>query len=232
MLQIFRLAVFAAVLCSGLAGWSVSADDATKSKPRQVELDREQVIDRLLNEAAVHLGGHAVEQDLKKGRELLEEAVTYDSAVAKTALGSLLFRGVGGPKDIKRAIDLLETAAAQDDANAMEELFYIYVNGEGGVRKNIVLARIHAEIGSRLGHAPLMLLKAKFHNQGLDGRVDLSASWFYSDTAARLGDEEALDYVRELETRMTPQQVAEAKDRQWKWFENMIHFRIPPPRPE
>lgn len=109
-----------------------------------------------ISPAMVRLGkcyynGAGVEQNIKKARELFENAAKSNEAEAQLYLGHIYFKG--GKKNLEKAVKWYRKAAEQGNAEAQSCLAKCYKEGHG-VEKNMNLALHWYRNSAAQGYAP------------------------------------------------------------------------------
>lgn len=143
--------------------------------------------------AEMYLGGLGVVQDFRLALMYAGEAADRGSARAQYLLASMYRDGKGVEKDLEKAILMFRKAAEQDFAWAQYELGLIYYVGEGAPRDLIEAYRWMA----------LAALPRRDDRQEAE-----TPSSFVLD---------------EMEAKLTPDQLTEAKERVRQWHAAHTH---------
>jgi Sel1 repeat len=140
--------------------------------------------------------------------------------LSSAGVGHLVCRrsGEGVSRDDLEALKWIRKAAAQNPADAQFFLGVAYERGDAGVPRDYVEAvkwyRQAAEQGST--KAPLYLAIRYESGEGAPRDYEEAYMWF--SLAAAHGEQEAANKLDLIESRLTPEQRAEAqkKPREWK----------------
>jgi len=126
--------------------------------------------------------------------------------------------GEGVPKDASQAVTWYRKAAEQGYASAQFSLGFMYANGEG-VPKNASQAvtwyRKAAEQGDAKAQFNLGVMYA--NGEGVPKDYVQAAKWFYLGKANGVEADKA---IRQIESRMSHQQIEQAQALATQWWQN------------
>lgn len=151
--------------------------------------------------------------------KIFEEA-KLGNALAQVKIGEAYFVGKGVGLDLHEAVKWFLRAAEQGNANAQGLLGFAYFRGEGVV-KDYVVASKWLHLAAEQGHTVSQTFLAINYHNGQGVPKDLVESYKWFSIAASQGATTFNDQSRSaLESRMTPEQIQEAKNRAREWKEN------------
>lgn len=129
--------------------------------------------------AVMLVSGRGVEIDNKLAAEFFERVLPFDIQDSAHRLGILYFQGLGVEKDIKRGLELFALAGKKDPA-VYYHLGQIFCKGLGGVKQDLVQARLWYRTAGENGHVFSQFKYANmcFQGTGGDKSIRLGAEWF------------------------------------------------------
>ena len=133
-------------------------------------------------------------------------------AVAQLELGGIYLKGEGVTKDVAEAVKWLSKAAELGNGEAQMMLGGIYISGRG-VLKNSVEAAKWFMMSAEQGNAAAQCQIGRMHLTGVGVPKDDVEAYKWSTLAATQGDAAAKKVIAFLLIRMSPQQIAEGKQR-------------------
>jgi len=138
-------------------------------------------------------------------------------ARAQVYLGLLYEKGNGVPQNDVQAVKWYRLAAKQGDALGQWYLGEMYAEGRGVPQNNVQAVkwyRLAAEQGDQLGQWSL----GEMYYEGRGVPQDYVIAHMWVNLAASQGVENAVKIRDKIATKMTPDQIAEAKRlaREWK----------------
>ena len=196
------------------------------------------------NLGSMYLAGRGVEQSDALGAKWLSSAAQLGVPEAQYALGTLYANGRGVPRDDAQALKWMKVSAAQGYTPAQLALGKMYEAGAAGARNYAEATRIFRSVDTpaawyQLGlmyqqglgvaaseaEAAVWWLKAaqsgSTEAQAAIGRLyqdrDPAEAYSWFALAAASGDKESAAAMSELEPRLTPEQLSEAKQRARAW---------------
>jgi hypothetical protein len=127
-------------------------------------------------------------------------------------LGFRLYAGEGVAKDQVEAVKWLRKAAEQNDAEAQYNLGVCYAHGEGVAKDLVEAVKWYRKAAEQNFAGAQYNLGVCFYN-GRGVAKDWVEAYKWLLLAAKEGDEDAKNGITELESKLTPQQIAEGKTR-------------------
>jgi len=163
---------FIAILCACLLGSPVFAQSAEDVAAARL----------------AYLAGEHVES-----LTILRAAAEAGNPVAQNVMGNAYDNGNGVEMDMAQAIDWYERAAAQDFDKAIYNLGLIYSNGENGITPDYPRAIGYYDRAIALGYSFAMNNRARLHELGRGGAVDMQAALALYEQAAALDNPDAMN---------------------------------------
>jgi TPR repeat protein len=154
--------------------------------------------------------GQGVKQDYQEAAKWYRKAAEQGDAYARNLLGATYFWGKGVTQDYQEAAKWYRKAAEQGDANAQYNLGFMYENGQGVIQDRKEAAtwyRKAAEQGYAYAQNNLGLL----YENGQGVLKDDIMAYALFNLAAVQGNEEARNNRALLKTKMSQDQIAEAR---------------------
>ena len=182
---------------------------------------------------AARRGGHYIQ-----AARLYEARATRGDALAAEKLGDLYYFQPGLPSDHQAAIHWYGRAVELGRVTPVWRLGTIYRDGAGNVPRDLALARKWFELGAEAGqHSSMYDLADLYARNEVQPADDVRAlMWFFAvnmwASGPCLKNNQGCQYIARdpkgvrlrLESRMTPEQIAKARDdaREWvhTWEEN------------
>jgi uncharacterized protein len=158
-------------------------------------------------------------KDYKHALGAFHEASARGDAPAQRQLGFMYYRGLGVAQDNAKALEWFVKAARQGDLESQVNLGIMYENGLGVVHDDAQSAywfRMAAEQGHR--RSQFRSGEILYTGQGVPRDPVEADKWWQ----LALGEEDSLtpwmrSIVEAAERKMTPEQIAEAKQRAAEW---------------
>lgn len=180
---------------------------------------------------------YAKRGDIFDAKKWTRAAADQGDSHAQNALGYLYQHGPGGPETLTEAASWYRKSAEQGDPNGQANLAKLLFDGTG-VPVDLAQAadwyRKSAEQGWAWGQAMLAQIEAK--GQGVP--VDLVGAYSWCILALPAENPKApwgcKELLESLSAKMRPEEVTEAKQRSYSWFEqrsktpNQIHWAVGP----
>src|SRR6056297_1093709 len=117
------------------------------------------------DEAVKYLKGHGVKQDLRKAKQLLQEAASEASAPAQTLLG-MIYKLSSDEASQKKSVKWFLEAANSGNIDALYQLGLAYYNGKG-VDRNYRQALNYFKKAADLGSRNAQFDVAKMYQHGI-----------------------------------------------------------------
>lgn len=160
--------------------------------------------------------GRGVPRDLKAAAAMFTKAAEKGSAPAQYRIGNAYERGIGITRDIEQAKSWYRRAAMGGNVRAMHNLAVLLADG-GGAKPDYAGAvewfSRAAEHGVRDSQFNLAVLYAR----GLGASQDLLRAYHWLGIAALQGDEDAGKKRDEVGQRLSPADLAKAKEGVQRW---------------
>jgi uncharacterized protein len=160
--------------------------------------------------ATVYLTGELIKQDYAKAVKWYLAAANKGDGSASEKLAYMYDRGLGVSVDKAQVIQWLQRGADLNYAPAAYELAMEYESGKD-VAPDPLKARKLYEQACYLAFTPAFSALGRFYADGLGVKVDRDKALAYYMVAASSGDAEAKQKVDELSAKMSPKQIAAAK---------------------
>lgn len=149
--------------------------------------------------------------------DLIQKAEKGEAA-AQLELGEIYSKGQGVTKDVAEAVKWLTKAAEQGNAEAQMKLGGIHIGGRG-VKKSSSEGAKWFTMAADQGNAAAQCQLARMHLAGAGVLKDDVEAYKWADLAAAQGDAAAKKVLDFLMLRMTPEKVAEGKQRSHDFLE-------------
>jgi|CXWL01.1.fsa_nt_gi TPR repeat protein len=165
-------------------------------------------------------GGHGIAKDESQGRRWYEQAAQGHHPRAMYELGRLLAEGRGGPRDYIQARTWWKQAAEKDEPAAMFHLGGLYAEGLG-VQKSEGQASIWWRKAADMGYFPAMVnlgVKYQEDSERFASEPGLLLAYMWLERAASFGDAQAANRRDQLTTKLTPEQLEEARRLASHWW--------------
>ncbi len=160
------------------------------------------------NLGSIYYGLH----DYSRALKYFLKAAQAGKTEAQFNMGNMYFNGEGATRDYVKAARWYAKAAANDDPRAQNNLGYMHENGLG-LPKDEALSfswyKKAAERGSRESQARL----GAYYESERGGHLDRAEAYKWYLLSSAQGLEGAKQSLKSLESRMTPEQISEAKFR-------------------
>lgn len=160
--------------------------------------------------------GSGVSQDYSLAIKWLRNSADQGDILGQYNLGYAYSNGFGVPKDENEAIKWWTLAAEQGFDQAQHDIAWHYVAGEV-VEKNYAAAHVWYKLAAAQGLLASQnnLGEMYLHGQGVP--IDLIQAYMWFSLASRDGDQDGLASLADLEKKMTPEQILEAKKLAVDW---------------
>lgn len=160
--------------------------------------------------------GTSVPQDYAEAARWFHKAADHGDAFAQGALGWMYENGKGVPQDYAEAMQMYRKGADQGFDYAEYSVGSMFDRGEGVARDASEAARWYRNAADHAyGRAQTSLGLMYATGQGVPQDYVSADMWFNLATAA--GNADADKNRTDVETLMTPEQIAEAKRRASEW---------------
>lgn len=200
-----------------------SSERSTASPPTDISVEELQSLQTKAAqgdaEAQVSLGrlyrhGLGVPQDFQEAVKWYRKAADQGNAEAQFRLGMLYEFGRGVPRDFVQAVKWYRKAAAHGNAKALNRLGQMYARGEGVPRDSDQAMKWYEKAAAQGdGEAQFVLGGAYGDGLGVPRDYVRAYMWFSLAAAPLTGDAQnfLIDIRDKMASRMTPEQIAEAK---------------------
>jgi TPR repeat protein len=156
--------------------------------------------------------GWTVKPDLKQALKWYQKAADNGEPWSQWRIGMAYVNGEGRRPDPVRAVELFRKAADAGSVDGLTSLAVMYATGEG-VTQDFTRARELYEQAIDAGGAHALKNLAGMYARGEGVEVDLVHAYVLVATAEKRGDEEAAKMRETFEWELTPEQLAEAKEK-------------------
>ncbi len=160
--------------------------------------------------------GVGMARDPKLALQLFERAAAAGHAPSQFRVANLYEKGIAVPRDARQAVAWYRRAAEQGNAKAMHNLAVLLAEGADGKPDFADAARLFrsaAELGVRDSQYNLAVLLGR----GLGLEQDLPQAYVWFAVAARQGDAEAGRKRDEIAARLSPGDLAAARNAAENW---------------
>ncbi len=164
--------------------------------------------------ASMYLSGTGVTQDAQKAVEWFRKSAEQGNSDAQFNLALILDTGSGVPENNAEAAKWYATPAEEGNVDAQVNLAFLHLTGSGVSKNNQEAVRLFT-MAAEQGHAGaqynlgLVYVNDEAPHDFVQGHKWLSAA--ASNPADTSSLEQAATALRDLEARMTPAQISEAK---------------------
>lgn len=160
--------------------------------------------------------GSGVSQDYSLAIQWLRSAADQGDILGQYNLGYAYSNGFGVPQDENEAIKWWTLAAEQGHDQAQHDIAWHYVAGEV-LEKNYAAAHVWYRLAAAQGLLASQNNLGEMYLNGQGVPVDLIKAYMWFSLASRDGDQDALDSLADLETKMTAEQILEAQKMADDW---------------
>ncbi len=206
---------------SNLASLNGEASAAKKRAAMEAKMSREQILESTTHIGSMYARGRGVPLDAAMAVQWYTRAANQGFAIAQFELAECYDKGVGVPQNSLRAAEWYEKAARQGNDRAQASLGYLYDVGIG-VQQNMAQALQWYHMAAANGNAVAQYNLGSMHanGHGVPQSVMQAAMWFSiveanADTTRRGAAEQAR---RQVEEKMTAEQIAESKRLAREWI--------------
>ena len=168
-------------------------------------------------ESEVELGlrytnGEGVAKDQVEAVKWVRKAAEQNLARAQKNLGICYDKGEGVTKDQAEAVKWFRKAAEQNYADAQNDLGASFYNGEGVAKDQVEAVKWFRKAAEQnLAKAQFNLNVCYYNGEGVAKDYVEAYKWLL--LAARQGDEDAKKNLTALESKLTPEQIADGQKR-------------------
>lgn len=162
--------------------------------------------------AALYSKGEGVTKDEATAAKWVQKAAEQGDGAAEFALGQKYLKGQGVKKDTEEATKWFVKSAERGNAEAQLALGGLYIGGKG-VRKNSTEAAKWYSLAAKGGNPAAQCQLARMHMAGSGVTKDDVEAYKWASAAVSKGDNPAKLVVSFLEGHMTPDKIAEGKQR-------------------
>ncbi len=168
-------------------------------------------------ESEVELGlrytnGEGVAKDQVEAVKWFRKAAEQNLARAQKNLGICYDKGEGVTKDQVEAVKWFRKAAEQNYADAQNDLGASFYNGEGVAKDQVEAVKWFRKAAEQnFAKAQFNLNVCYYNGEGVAKDYVEAYKWLL--LAARQGDEDAKKNMTELESKLTPEQIADGQKR-------------------
>lgn len=205
---------------------------AAQKTPVQSEESFESVLVRAKNgdnNAQFEVGtmlqtGEGVAKDAAQGLEWLKKSAVQGNEKAQFNLGALYYVGEGVQKNYDTAREWFEKAAAKKDPRSQFNLGVMYYRGEGVAMNYPQAIEYFSEAGAQgFNEAQFNLGVIYAKGEGVAQDIGKAYAWF--DAAREYGNPRAIDVIKQIESNLPAEQLAQAKELS-KQLKEMIQNNI------
>jgi len=164
-----------------------------------------------------YLYGPDLPKNETRAAHWFRKAAEAGHADAQFELGMLYAKGMGVPENQTEATRWLRGAAEQGHARAAWEMSRRYAEGTG-VPKSATDEATWVQRAADLGSIRAMFVLGNKHRRGAGVPRDLVPAHMWFNLARALGSADARPVLRQLEAKLTPEQIAQAQRLAREWW--------------
>ncbi len=175
--------------------------------------------------------GKATSQNDVEAVKWYRKAAEQGFTVAQYELGVAYDNGKGLKKNYTEAVKWYRKAAEQGFVEAQTNLGYAYEQGQGVKRDYAESIKWYKKAAGK-GSIDAQFNLGLMYAIGKGVAPDVEAAYMWFSLVAGDGDPQAMRNVAQLKQRMTPEQVAQARNKLAEWQQKNPKPVAPPLRPE
>src|SRR5215471_1130028 len=160
----------------------------------------------------LYLKGLGVRQDYSEALRYFTFAANRGESGAMVNLGFMNDNGLGVPKDQAAAVAWYRQAAERGDSLGQNNLADLYLRGEG-ISQSDAQAFTWFQKAAVQGHTGACIKLGFLHMTGRGVAKDLETAYVWISVASLAGDQRGQEYMSHLERQLSPEQLAEARER-------------------
>jgi TPR repeat protein len=164
------------------------------------------------NLGILYLNGWGVRQDYGEARSLFQNGAKAGDAPAMVDLGFLFDQGLGVTQDHAAAADWYRQAAEKGLAMGQYNLADLFLKGEGVVQSDPAAFELFRRAAAQ-GNTSAEIKLGWMYMSGRGTEKNLGEAYKWIEAAWLAGDRRGGEYLREIEKRLKPEQVAKAIER-------------------
>lgn len=175
--------------------------------------------------------GKATSQNDAEAAKWYRKAAEKGFTVAQYELGIAYDNGKGLKKNYAEAVKWYRKAAEQGFIEAQTNLGYAYEKGQG-VKQNYAESIKWYQKAAEKGSLDAQFNLGLLYINGKGMTPDIATAYMWFSLVASDGDPQAMKNVAQLKQRMTPEQLAQARDKIAEWQQKNPKPVAPPLQPE
>jgi TPR repeat protein len=164
------------------------------------------------NLGILYLNGWGVRQNYDEARALFQNGAKAGDAPAMVDLGFLFDQGLGVAQDHAAAADWYRQGAEKGFAMAQYNLADLFLKGEGVVQSDPAAIELFRRAAAQ-GNTSAEIKLGWMYMTGRGTEKNLGEAYRWIEAAWLAGDRRGEEYLREIEKRLKPEQVATAMER-------------------
>jgi uncharacterized protein len=164
------------------------------------------------NLGILYLEGTGVRQDYREALRWFQKGAEAGDSSAQTNLGYMYDQGLGCPRDIAAAANWYRKAAEAGNPLGENNLADLYLRGQGLPQDNAAAFRWFQKAAAQ-GHSGARIKLGYMYAEGQGTEKDPEAAYAWITAASLAQDPRGSDLLRSLETVLSPQQIARARQR-------------------
>jgi TPR repeat protein len=164
------------------------------------------------NLGILYLNGWGVRRDYEEARSLFQNGAKAGDAPAMVDLGFLFDQGFGVAQDHAAAADWYRQAAEKGFAMGQYNLADLFLKGEGVVQSDPAAFELFRRAAAQ-GNTSAEIKLGWMYMTGRGTEKNLGEAYQWIESAWLAGDRRGEEYLREIEKRLKPEQVATAIER-------------------
>jgi uncharacterized protein len=164
------------------------------------------------NLGILYLNGWGVRRDYDEAKTLFQNGAQAGDAPAMVDLGFLFDQGLGVTQDPAAAADWYRQAAEKGFAMGQYNLADLFLRGEGVVQSDPAAFELFRRAAAQ-GNTSAEIKLGYMYMTGRGTEENLGEAYKWIEAAWLAGDRRGEEYLREIEKRLNPAQVATAIER-------------------
>lgn len=196
---------------ASLAGWGAPPNAGAALYWLHAAADRKYPL-AFYDLGILYMNGCGVRQDYNEAFHLFEKAARGGDSAAQVNLGFFYDQGLGVARDRVAAAFWYGKATEAGVAVAQYNLADLYLRGEGVTQDDAKAFRLFEQAAEQ-GHARARVMLGSMYAIGRGTRKNLVAAYMWLVASEMENDPRCADQLRMIEKELSPQQVAEARER-------------------
>jgi TPR repeat protein len=163
------------------------------------------------NLGILYMQGQGVPKDMAEAVRYFRKGAEAGDTSAQTNLGYMYDQGAGAAKDLQAAVTWYGKAAESGNALAQNNLADLYLRGEGVPQDDAKAFRLFQQAAAQ-GQTSARIKLGYMYANGRGTTKDLATAYSWIAAASIAGDGRGTDLMRALESQLTSDQIAQARE--------------------